>query len=58
MKRWHEVDRIGFDAFVSPDGLAHERLELCLHGQGILAMAIAEAAQRPVMSASMDLMFD
>jgi len=51
MKHWHDVDHIAFESFVSPDGLhLNDWSYTCMaHG---LALAIAEAAQRPVMSAT------
>ena len=47
----HDVDHIAFESFVSPDGLhLNDWSYTCMaHG---LALAIAEAAQRPVMSAT------
>jgi lysophospholipase L1-like esterase len=57
MKRWHEVDRIGFDTFISPDGLHQNDWSYACMAK-TLGQAIAEAAQRPVISASMDLMSD
>jgi hypothetical protein len=51
MKRWHQVERIGFDAFVAPDGLhLNDWSYACM--AKCLGAAIAEAAQRPVMSAT------
>jgi lysophospholipase L1-like esterase len=51
MQRWRDVDHIGFESFVSPDGVHMNDWSYgCLaHG---LADAIAEAATRPVSSAS------
>ena len=50
MRRWHEVDHVAFETFVSPDGL-----HMNDWGYGCLAkalsVAISEAAQRPVLSA-------
>jgi hypothetical protein len=43
MKRWHEVDRIGFDTFVAPDGLHLNDWSYACMANG-LGQAIAEAA--------------
>lgn len=51
MKRWHEVDRLGFETFVAPDGLHLNDWSYACMAKG-LATAIAEAARRPVMSAT------
>jgi len=51
MKRWHDVDHIGFETFVAPDGLHLNDWSYACMAKG-LGMAIAEAAQRPVMSAT------
>jgi acyl-CoA thioesterase I len=50
MRRWHEVDRIAFKTFVSPDGLHMNDWSYDCFAKS-LGMAIAEAAQRPVVSA-------
>jgi len=50
MRRWHEVDRIAFKMFVSPDGLHMNDWSYGCFAKG-LGVAIAEAAQRPVVSA-------
>jgi len=51
MKRWHDVQHLGFDAFVSPDGLhMNDWSYACL--AKVLGLAIATAAQRPVLSAT------
>ena len=50
MRRWHEVDHIAFKTFVSPDGLHMNDWSYGCFATG-LGMAIAEAAQRPVVSA-------
>jgi acyl-CoA thioesterase-1 len=50
MKRWHEVDHIAFKTFVSPDGLHMNDWSYGCFAKG-LGMAIAEAAQRSVVSA-------
>lgn len=50
MRRWHDVDRMAFKTFVSPDGLhMNDRSYGCL--AKALGVAISEAAQRPVLSA-------
>jgi lysophospholipase L1-like esterase len=51
MKRWHDVDHLGFDAFVSPDGLHMNDWSYACMAKG-LGQAIAEAAQRQVLSAT------
>jgi len=51
MKRWHDVDHLGFDAFVSPDGLHMNDWSYACMARG-LGLAIAEAAQRQVLSAT------
>jgi lysophospholipase L1-like esterase len=51
MKHWREVDRLPFEAFVSPDGLHLNDWSYACMAKG-LGRAIAEAAQRPVMSAT------
>ena len=51
MKRWRDVDRIGFDIFVAADGLHLNDWSYACMAKG-LGLAIAEAAQRPVMSAT------
>jgi hypothetical protein len=51
MKRWHKVDRIGFETFVHPDGLHLNDWSYACMAKG-LGLAIAEAARRPVMSAA------
>ena len=50
MRRWHEVDHLAFKTFVSPDGLHMNDWSYGCFAKG-LGMAIAEAAQRPVVSA-------
>jgi acyl-CoA thioesterase I len=50
MKRWIEVDHLAFETFVSPDGLHMNDWSYACMAKG-LGLAIAEAAQRPVMSA-------
>jgi acyl-CoA thioesterase I len=51
MKRWNVVDQLPFDAFTSPDGLHMNDWGYACMAKG-LGMVIAEAAQRPVMSAT------
>jgi acyl-CoA thioesterase-1 len=51
MKRWRQVDNMAFETFVSPDGLHMNDWSYACMAKG-LGMAIAEAAQRPVMSAT------
>jgi hypothetical protein len=51
MKRWSEVDRLPFSVFVAGDGLHMNDWSYACMAKG-LGMAIAEAAQRPVMSAT------
>jgi acyl-CoA thioesterase I len=50
MKHWSEVDHMAFESFVSPDGLHMNDWSYACMAKG-LGMAIAEAAERPVMSA-------
>jgi lysophospholipase L1-like esterase len=51
MKRWHKVDNLAFETFVSPDGLHMNDWSYACMAKG-LGQAIAEAAQRPVVSAT------
>lgn len=51
MRYWREVDHLEFETFVSPDGLHMNDWSYACMAKG-LANAIAEAAQRPVMSAT------
>lgn len=51
MKRWRDVDHLRFEAFVSPDGLHMNDWSYACMAKG-LGQAIAEAAQRPVVSAT------
>ena len=51
MKHWREVDRLAFETFVSPDGLHMNDWSYACMAKG-LGLAIAEAVQRPVMSAA------
>jgi acyl-CoA thioesterase I len=50
MKLWRDADHMAFDSFVSPDGLHMNDWSYACMAKG-LSLAIAEAAQRPVMSA-------
>jgi acyl-CoA thioesterase-1 len=51
MQHWYEVDHMAFEAFVAPDGLhMNDWSYACL--AKALGLAIAEAAQRPVVSAT------
>jgi lysophospholipase L1-like esterase len=50
MKRWHDADHMTFESFVSPDGLHMNDWSYDCMAKG-LGVAIAEAAERPVMSA-------
>ncbi len=51
MRQWHENDHIGFDTFVSPDGLHMNDWSYgCLAKS--LSTAIAEAASRPTATAA------
>jgi hypothetical protein len=51
MKRWYDNDHMKFESFVSPDGLHMNDWSYACLAKG-LGEAIAEAATRPVMSAS------
>ena len=51
MKRWHDADNMAFESFVSPDGLHMNDWSYACLAKG-LALAIAEAAERPVLSAT------
>jgi acyl-CoA thioesterase I len=51
MKRWYQDDHMSFETFVSPDGLHMNDWSYACMAKG-LSMAIAEAAQRPVLSAT------
>ena len=50
MKHWSEVDHMAFERFVSPDGLHMNDWGYACMAKS-LGVAIAEAAQRPVISA-------
>ena len=54
MKRWRDVDGLGFDKFVSPDGLHMNDWSYACMAKG-LGLAIAEAARRPVATAAAKL---
>jgi len=51
MRHWRDVDHLSFEIFVSPDGLHMNDWSYACMAKG-LGNAIAEAAQRPVMSAT------
>jgi len=51
MKRWREADHMAFESFVSPDGLHMNDWSYACMAKG-LGLAIAEAAERPVVSAA------
>jgi acyl-CoA thioesterase-1 len=51
MKRWRDVDHLGFETFVSPDGLHMNDWSYACMAKG-LGLAIADAAQRPILSAT------
>jgi lysophospholipase L1-like esterase len=51
MKRWSVVEKLPFEQFVSPDGFHMNDWGYACMAKGI-GMAIAEAAQRPVLSAT------
>ncbi len=51
MRHWHNVDRLAFETFVSPDGLHMNDWSYACMAKS-LGNAIAEAAHRPVMSAT------
>ena len=55
MKRWKEIDNMAFESFVSPDGLHMNDWSYACMAKG-LSLAIAEAAERPVVSAGMSYM--
>lgn len=57
MRRWHDVDHMDFTSFVSPDGLHLNDWSYACLAKG-LGHAIAEAAQRPVLAASMHAFAD
>jgi acyl-CoA thioesterase-1 len=52
MKRWREIDHMAFETFVAPDGLHMNDWSYACFAKG-LGLAIAEAAERPVLSAAM-----
>jgi acyl-CoA thioesterase I len=51
MRHWRDVDHLEFEAFVSPDGLHMNDWSYACMAKG-LGNAIAEATQRPIMSAT------
>ncbi len=51
MRYWRDVDHLEFETFVSPDGLHMNDWSYACLAKG-LGNAIAEAAQRPIMSAT------
>ncbi len=51
MRHWHDTDNLSFETFVSPDGLHMNDWSYACMAKG-LGNAIAEAAQRPIMSAT------
>ncbi|HEY7231575.1 MAG TPA: GDSL-type esterase/lipase family protein [Pseudolabrys sp.] len=51
MRYWRDIDHIGFETFVSPDGLHMNDWSYACMAKG-LGNAIAEAAQRPMLSAT------
>jgi acyl-CoA thioesterase I len=51
MKRWHDVEHLAFKTFVSPDGLHMNDWSYGCFAKA-LGVAISEAAQRPVQSAT------
>jgi lysophospholipase L1-like esterase len=51
MRHWRDVDHLTFETFVSPDGLHMNDWSYACMAKG-LGNAIAEAAQRPTMSAT------
>ena len=53
MRRWSKIDHLSFKSFVSADGLHMNDWSYACLAKG-LGMAIAEAATRPVLSASAD----
>jgi acyl-CoA thioesterase I len=53
MRRWYSADHLSFKTFVSADGLHMNDWSYACLAKG-LGMAIAEAATRPVLSASAD----
>ena len=51
MKRWYDVEHMGFETYVSPDGLHMNDWSYACMAK-VLGRAIAEAARRPVLSAT------
>jgi len=56
MKRWYEDDHMTFSSFVSPDGLHMNDWSYACMAKG-LGLAIAEAVERPVVSAAVMSVF-
>jgi acyl-CoA thioesterase-1 len=50
MKRWHDIDHLDFETFLSPDGLHMNDWSYRCFAKA-LSVAISEAAQRPMLSA-------
>jgi acyl-CoA thioesterase I len=50
MKRWHDIDHLDFETFLSPDGLHMNDWSYSCFAKA-LSVAISEAAQRPMLSA-------
>lgn len=51
MKRWHDIDHMDFKTFLSPDGLHMNDWSYGCFAKA-LSVAISEAAQRPMLSAT------
>jgi hypothetical protein len=51
MKHWREDDHMAFESFVSPDGLHMNDWSYACMAKG-LSLAIAEAVERPMVSAA------
>ena len=51
MKRWYDVEHMGFETFVSPDGLHMNDWSYACMAK-VLGIAIADAARRPMLSAT------
>jgi acyl-CoA thioesterase-1 len=57
MRRWHDLLHLSFNTFISPDGLHMNDWSYACLAKG-LSVAIAEAATRPTMSASVQSFAD
>jgi lysophospholipase L1-like esterase len=57
MRRWHEIDKLSFATFVSPDGLHMNDWSYACIAKG-LGVAIADAASRPVVSAHIETVLE